>query len=156
MPGTEQINEEKRKNEENTKKLKQLESNIEEQTNEIRDKNIGIGKKIQEIDLFFEETNKYLFDLKNKCLNARQSIEDYYKVNKDADNYLLEHRDEFVVDGVYDESKFIDYKLDKMSKNTDKVKFTIYFNLSKDKNGNWSLDEVSEVDEDKILGIYQY
>ena len=39
-------------------------------------------KKIQEIDLFFEETNKYLLDLKNKCLNARQSIEDYYKVNK--------------------------------------------------------------------------
>ena len=52
--------------------------------------------------------------------------------------------------------KFIDYKLDKMSKNTDKVKFTIYFNLSKDKNGNWSLDEVSEADEDKILGIYEY
>ena len=43
-----------------------------------------------------------------------------------------------------------------MSKNTDKVKFTIYFNLSKDKNGNWSLDEVSESDEDKILGIYEY
>ena len=84
------------------------------------------------------------------------NVYDYYKVNKDADNYLLEHRDEFIVDGVYDESKFIDYKLDKMSKNTDKVKFTIYFNLSKDKNGNWSLDEVSEVDEDKILGIYQY
>ena len=39
-------------------------------------------KKIQEIDQFFEETNKYLLDLKNKCLNARQSIEDYYKVNK--------------------------------------------------------------------------
>ena len=84
------------------------------------------------------------------------NVYDYYKVNKDADNYLFEHRDEFIVDGVYDESKFIDYKLDKMSKNTDKVKFTIYFNLNKDNNGDWSLDEVSEVDEDKILGIYQY
>ena len=84
------------------------------------------------------------------------NVYDYYKVNKDADNYLLEHRDGCIVDGVYDESKFIDYKLDKMSKNTDKVKFTIYFNLSKDNSGNWSLDEVSELDEDKILGIYQY
>ena len=84
------------------------------------------------------------------------NVYDYYKVNKDADNYLLEHRDEFITDGVYDEAKFIDYKLDKMSKNTDKVKYTIYFNLSKDDKGDWSLDEVSEVDEDKILGIYQY
>lgn len=84
------------------------------------------------------------------------NVYDYYKINKDADNYLLEHRDEFITDGVYDEAKFIDYKLDKMSKNTDKVKYTIYFNLSKDDKGDWSLDEVSESDEDKILGIYQY
>lgn len=84
------------------------------------------------------------------------NVYDYYKVNKDADNYLLEHRDEFITDGVYDEAKFIDYKLDKMSKNTDKVKYTIYFNLSKDDKEKWSLDEVSESDEDKILGIYEY
>ena len=84
------------------------------------------------------------------------NVYDYYKVNKDVENYLFEHRDEFIVDGVYDEAKFIDYKLDKMSKNTDKVKYTIYFNLSKDNKGEWSIDEVSETDEDKILGIYQY
>lgn len=84
------------------------------------------------------------------------NVYDYYKINKYADNYLLEHRDEFITDGVYDEAKFIDYKLDKMSKNTDKVKYTIYFNLSKDDKGDWSLDEVNEADEDKILGIYGY
>ena len=39
-------------------------------------------KKMQEIDKYFEETDKYLLDLKNKCLNAKQSVEDYYKVNK--------------------------------------------------------------------------
>ena len=39
-------------------------------------------KKFQEIDVFFEETDKYLSDLKNKYINVRQSIEDYYKVNK--------------------------------------------------------------------------
>ena len=43
-----------------------------------------------------------------------------------------------------------------MSKNTDKVKYTIYFNLSKDDKGEWCLDEVSDADEEKILGIYQY
>ena len=39
-------------------------------------------KKFQEIDAFFEETDKYLLDLKNKYLNVKQTLEDYYKVNK--------------------------------------------------------------------------
>ena len=39
-------------------------------------------KKFQEIETFFEETDKYLLELKNKYLNVRQSIEDYYKINK--------------------------------------------------------------------------
>ena len=39
-------------------------------------------KKIQEIETFFEETDKYLLELKNRYLNVRQSIEDYYKINK--------------------------------------------------------------------------
>ena len=38
----------------------------------------------------------------------------------------------------------------------DKVKYTIYFNLSKDDKGDWSLNEVSDTDEEKILGIYAY
>ena len=39
-------------------------------------------KKMKEIDNYFDETDKYLLDLKNKCSNVKQSIEDYYKVNK--------------------------------------------------------------------------
>ena len=38
-------------------------------------------KKNQEIDNYFEETDKYLLELKKKCLNTKQSIEDYYKIN---------------------------------------------------------------------------
>ena len=38
-------------------------------------------RKFKEIDKYFEETDKYLLDLKNKYLNARQSLENYYKDN---------------------------------------------------------------------------
>ena len=41
-------------------------------------------------------------------------------------------------------------------KNVDKIKYTIYFNLTKDDKGNWSLVDVSNADEEKILGIYAY
>ena len=59
-------------------------------------------------------------------------------------------------DGTLDLEKFTDYKLKNMKKNTDKVKYTIYFNLTKNKNNKWNVDEVSEFDEEKILGIYEY
>ena len=39
-------------------------------------------KKLSEIETYFEETDKYIMDLKNKYYNVRQSIEDYYKKNK--------------------------------------------------------------------------
>ena len=39
-------------------------------------------KKFKEIDNFFEETEKYVLDLKTQCINVKQSIEDYYKNNK--------------------------------------------------------------------------
>ena len=46
-------------------------------------------KKIQEIDEFFDETDKYMLELKNKCLNVKQNIEDYYKVNKNFFNISI-------------------------------------------------------------------
>ena len=39
-------------------------------------------KKLKEIDDYFEEIDKYLLDLKNKYLNVKQCLEDYYKVNQ--------------------------------------------------------------------------
>ena len=46
-------------------------------------------KKFQEIDNFFEETEKYILDLKTKCNNVKKSLEDYYKTNKKFFNIEL-------------------------------------------------------------------
>lgn len=128
-----------------------------------RETNFNLEQKNRYRNLMKKNFQNMSYTIKEETVNGDSaevdveiSVYDYYKVNKQADNYLLENKDEFIKDGVYDEEKFIDYKLDKMSKNTDKVKYTIYFNLSKDNNGDWRLDEVSEADEEKILGIYQY
>lgn len=84
------------------------------------------------------------------------NVNDYYKIHKATDSYLSENKQEFTVNGIFDESKFIDYKLEEMTKSNDKVKYTLYLNLSKNKDGKWELDDVSETDEDKILGLYAY
>lgn len=128
-----------------------------------RETNFNLEQKNRYRSLMKKNFQNMSYTIKEETVNGDSaevdveiSVYDYYKVNKQADNYLLENKDEFIKDGVYNEERFIDYKLDKMSKNTDKVKYTIYFNLSKDNNGDWRLDEVSEADEEKILGIYQY
>ena len=92
----EQLNEEKRKNEENSKKLKQLESNIGEQTNEIRDKNIGIGKKIQEIDKLKNDITSFKKDLQSKekeNIKLKNELEQTLKTENNKQSKLKEELD---------------------------------------------------------------
>ncbi len=90
-------------------------------------------------------------------VEAEIEVTDFYKINQASDAYLEEHKDEFNDEsGNYDISKYMDYKLEQMKKATDKVKYTIYFTLTKDEDGKWQIDDIDESDEEKILGIYEY
>lgn len=83
-------------------------------------------------------------------------VVNYGKILSEANLYLAEHPEEFTLEnGEHDAKKFIDYRLDKMKDNKEKVKYTIDFSLTK-KNEEWKLDELSESDEQKINGVYQY
>ena len=44
--------------------------------------------------------------------------------------------------------------IDKLDKAKDRVNYTIDFNVVKDKNGNWYLDNLTEEVQQKLLGIY--
>ena len=84
-------------------------------------------------------------------------VTDFYKVIKASEDYKEQHANEFNDEsGNYDDNKYIDYKLKQMENTSDRVKHTIYFTLTKDKNGNWELDDVDESEEEKILGMYAY
>ena len=83
-------------------------------------------------------------------------VYDYNKSIKDADSYLLLNQSEFYDDsGIVDNIKFMDYKLDQMNNVSDKVKYTIDFSLTK-KDNAWTLNDISEIDRQKIHGIYSY
>lgn len=75
------------------------------------------------------------------------------KVINDADKYLEEHRDEFYENNTFSKEKFWDYKLDKMKKETERIKYTLDLSLTKiDK--IWHLDKLLEEDREKIHGLY--
>lgn len=83
-------------------------------------------------------------------------VNDYTKILKEAESYKIANESEFYDEtGVFSESKFQDYRLDLLKSNKERVKFTIYFSLTK-VNNKWTLDDLTETEEDKILGIYEY
>ncbi len=87
--------------------------------------------------------------------NVRVEIEvyDYNKSNKESENYYMFHQDEFMVEGIVDKEKYIDYKLSLMKDNNERVKYTLDLTLTK-KNKKWVLDDLSDIDREKIHGIY--
>lgn len=83
-------------------------------------------------------------------------VKDYSKAMEEADLYLEEHKKEFVdEEGNYSKSKFMDYRLDKLEKVEDTVKYTLELSLTKI-DDEWKLDDISDSDQQKINGIYNY
>ena len=123
----------------------------EEQKEKYRD----VLKK-QYSDLEYEIVNEN-YDGDKAVVEAKITVYDLYKAQRDATVYLNEHSEEFNDEaGNYDSSKFMDYKLELMQKNNDTVEYTINFNLTKDDDGNWQITELSQDDLEKIHGIYNY
>jgi hypothetical protein len=87
---------------------------------------------------------------------------DYATSINESRKYYSEHRDEFkdedidktetVID---DNTKYIDYKIKELKNVTDKKKYDITFNLVKAKNNNWKLEDISDIDRQKIHGLYE-
>ena len=83
-------------------------------------------------------------------------VNDYTKALKEAETYRTTNEDEFLDDeGMFDESMFNDYKLEALKGNKERVKYTIYFSLTKS-GDEWVLDELTETEQENILGIYEY
>ena len=87
---------------------------------------------------------------------------DYATSINESKKYYSEHRDEFKdeeidkTDTMVDEdSKYIDYKIKMLKNVTDRKKYDITFNLRKDKDDNWKLEDISDIDRQKIHGLYE-
>lgn len=75
---------------------------------------------------------------------------DYASSIRKSKKYYDEHLDEFKEDDTYTK-----YKLEQMGKVDDKVKYDMSFHLTKSEDGTWSLDSISDVDRQKIHGLYE-
>ncbi len=93
----------------------------------------------------------------NAVVITEIEVLDYGKAISESEAYLASNRDEFISDtseDIIDKTKFLDYKIKTMSKVKDKVTYTINFRLTKDKDNNWKLIDISDIDRLKLHGLY--
>ena len=84
------------------------------------------------------------------------TVYDLYKAQTDAATYLSNNLSEFNDEqGVYDNEKYMDYKLEQMKKTTNTIEYTINFRVVK-VDDKWTVEQPSTDDLEKIHGIYNY
>lgn len=88
-------------------------------------------------------------------VKVKITVYDFYKVQKDANDYLNSHPDEFLTDNVHDKDKFMEYKLKNMLDASDRVEYTIIVNLEKE-NDEWVVESFDKETLEKIHGTYNY
>lgn len=101
------------------------------------------------------------YEIKDEEINGNQAtvkveveVYDYSKIKKNIEEYYKENQKEFLDENNnIDQKKYIDYKLEELSKAKEKIKYTIDMKLTK-VNDEWKLNSLSDIDEEKILGIY--
>jgi len=101
------------------------------------------------------EIKEETIDGDNATVTAQITVYDYYKIDKAANDYLLQNPDEFKTEDTYDDSLFTDYKLSKLEDANDTVDYTIEFQLTKVDN-TWQLNDLTQEQLEKIHGVYQY
>lgn len=114
-------------------------------------------------DILKRQYQNLNYEIKDEVVNGDSAtvkveieVYDYYKMNKESDTYYETSPDEFKDEnGNLVESKYIDYRLDKLKTYNEKVKYTIEFYLKKVEK-NWVLQDVSEDTRQKIHGLYAY
>ena len=160
---TDMMNTPTKKVEEFLGKYQTMDSEVLSELDDVlsRTANLTEEQKTKYRDLMKRQYQNLMYKVKEETVdgnNAKVDIEievyDYAKVLQEANAYLEEHEDEFVTNNVFDDVKFMDYKIDEMKKTMDKVKYTLNFTLEKE-NDKWKLSDITDSMREKIHGIYK-
>lgn len=136
--------------------IEQLNDRANEQELSENQKEIYIDiMKRQYGDLKYEFLSEE-YDGDDATITLKITVYDLYKVQKEAEEFLLSNKEEFYDENdVYDKTIFLGYKLDKMQKTEERVQYTIDIFVTKS-NSEWQVVQPSKTVLEKIHGIYNY
>ena len=79
---------------------------------------------------------------------------DFAKANKETETYLSSHEKEFTENGTRSNALYQNYKIDQLKDVKDRIKYTLDLGLTKT-DDKWKLDELSDIERQKIHGLYE-
>jgi uncharacterized protein YcfL len=98
--------------------------------------------------------NDEIISQDNAIVSTEIEVYNLIKTIDDSEDYVKENKEEFYIEEELNNDKFWNYKLDKMLKANERIKYTVDFSLTKIDN-KWQLDELLEIDRQKIHGLYK-
>lgn len=141
-----------------------MDHEVLEQLDTIIDKEESLkGDQKNEYRTLMEKQYQNLsYKIKNETVNGDQaevtvevSVFDYKNANKKAEEYIEKNADKFETDGKRDKEKEMDYKIKQMQSVTDKIQYTITFQVKKnEEQKRWILEKVSDDAILKLHGLY--
>ena len=115
-------------------------------------------------DILKKHYQNLTYEIKGETVNGNKAtveveieVTDFYKVMNNSEQDISDNYDDLLGEGSnYDQSKYIDYRLSLLKNAKDTVKYTLNLTLTKNNDGDWVLDDLDDIEEQKILGMYQY
>lgn len=146
-------------------KYQKLDEGVLEDLNNVIMEDANFEKKQQDRyrDLMKKHYQDLTYDIQEEKIDGDEAtvvtqieVRDYTKAKAEARIYKEKNENKFNNEkGEYQASKYYDYVLDQFEKVKDKVTYTINFKLTK-KDGEWKLKDLTNEQEQKIHGIYEY
>ena len=95
-----------------------------------------------------------MIDGDNATVTVEIEVFDYNKAMNEAETYYVTNPDQFKTEtGELDNSKFMDYRIERLKEVKDNVKYTLNLTLTK-ADDKWVLNDISQADRQKIHGLY--
>jgi len=146
-------------------KYKTLDSTVIEQMENMisTDTLMDEDGKVEYSDALKRQYQDLTYVIKDEKVNgdkavvtAEIEVYDFYKSNNTSAKYYENNKDKF--EGETDaekELRFVEYRIKNLKNTTDRVKYTIEFELTK-VNNKWIIDDIDDTTRLKIHGLYEY
>lgn len=114
-------------------------------------------------DIMKKHYQNLIYNIKDEEVNGDTAIvsveievTDYSRILREAELYLQQNPEEFQTeDGEFDIQKYSEYRLNKLEDASETVKYTLDIGLTRI-DEEWQVNQISEIDEEKIHGVYEY
>ncbi len=150
-----------------TKFLNKYKNNDTAVVNELNDyldtEDLDDDTKEDYREIYLRQYSNLKYEIKDEKIDGDKAtvdvqitVYDYYKTNKESEEYFTSNNTEFLDDdGDIDFSKYFQYRIDKLLDTSDTVDYTLTLNLNK-VDDTWEIEPLSTEQLTKLHGTYEY